>query len=111
MTPTPTPHYPRTRTLPGEDYPAHLVAIYEFMEKYIKERHYPPTNREMVDNNFASSTSVIRFYYGYMKRLGMIDVTPNVARGIYLIPRKEWKKHATTQPVPVNMEIHHANAQ
>ena len=112
----PAPHvralrHPRTRILPGEVYPAHLIAMYNFMEEYVKKNQYPPSNREMVDNEFATSTSVIRHYYDWMQRFGMIEVVPGISRGIRLHPRTDWQKHETKQPVKVNMETQHANAQ
>lgn len=96
---------PRTRIVPGERYPRHLVLMYEFMEKYIKENQYPPTNREMVDHGFAKSTSVIRFYYGRMEEYGMIQYIPGISRGIRMHPRTDWKKHENIQsPIIISME-------
>lgn len=94
--------------MPGEDYPSHLVAIYEYIAHYIAGRGYPPSVRELTgidpantetyQQGFASSTSVLRYYLAKMQIFGMIYVTPRVSRGIRLIPRKDWKKHATASP-------------
>ena len=107
--PDPTPtiriYRGRSQTAPGESYPAHLVAMYEFIEGYIAVNQYPPTNREMVDHKFAKSTSVIRFYYERMILYGMIEVIPGIARGIRIHPRKEWKKNAKIQSHFVTPEV------
>lgn len=95
----------KSQTAPGETFPKHLVEMYEFMEAYKAVNGYPPSNREMVDHKFAASTSVIRFYYDRMVAYGMIEVTPGIARGIRLHPKKEWKKHAKIQIVTVTMEV------
>ncbi len=95
----------KSQTAPGETFPKHLVAMYDFMEAYKAVNGYPPSNREMVNHKFAASTSVIRFYYDRMVMYGMIEVIPGIARGIRLHPKKEWKKHAKIQIVPVAMEV------
>lgn len=98
----------KTRLLPGEDFPSHFVEIYNYIEAYVREHGFPPSVRELTgldpsntetyQNGFASSTSVIRFYLALMQDFGMIFITPRVARGIKLIPRKQWKKRATVSP-------------
>lgn len=98
----------KTRLLPGEEHPAHLVKMYDYMENHLREYGYPPSVRELTglepsntetyQKGFASSTSVIRFYLARMQDFGMIFITPRVARGIKLIPRKQWKKRATVSP-------------
>ena len=72
----------------------HLVAIHRFMEEFWKEHRYGASNRDIVEAGFASSTSVVRYYYDRMEKLGMISIprieidgrkfTP--ARGIILLP-------------------------
>lgn len=98
----------KTRLLPGEDFPSHFVEIYNYIEAYVREHGRPPSVRELTglepsntetyQKGFASSTSVIRFYLARMQDFGMIFITPRVARGIKLIPRKQWKKRATVSP-------------
>jgi len=97
-----------TYVVPGEEYPSHLVEIYDYISRYVEETGYPPSIRELTGldpNNsdtyqrgFASSTSVVRYYCDRMQRFGMIKVTPRISRGIRLIPRKDWKKYATAKP-------------
>lgn len=128
----PTPRikrHQRTRILPGETYPSHLVAMYDYMEKYMAKFRYAPSNRELTGEptksgfagndfpfpeshpkGFATSTSVIRYYLTLMQEFGMIERDPKISRGIRLIPRADWKKHATATPTPVVVEIQHATA-
>lgn len=104
----------KTHVEPGEDRPAHLVKMYNYMESYLSEHGYPPTVRELTgldpatsetyQKGFASSTSVIRFYLARMQDFGMIEVTPRVSRGIKLIPRRLWPKHATAKPKSSRVE-------
>lgn len=98
----------KTHVMPGEVYPAHLVGMYDYIEKHLREYGFPPSVRELTGldethaetyrNGFASSTSVTRYYLGKMQDFGMIEVTPRIARGIKIIPRKDWKEHATATP-------------
>ena len=84
------PHFYRTHLKEGEIVPEHLKAMYEFIESYKKEFGYPPTNREMVENDFAGSTSVVRYYYDLMAEYNMLERIPTISRGIRLIPRHKW---------------------
>lgn len=68
--------------------PEKLVEIYQWIEKYIEQRGFPPTIMEMVDEGFGPSTSVIRYYLARMTEEGMIEVTPRISRGIRLLPIK-----------------------
>lgn len=104
-----------TYVLPGENYPSHLVAIYDYMDKYIEENRYPPSRRELTgidpansetyQKGFASSTSVLGYYLAKMEAFGMVEITPRISRGIRLIPRKDWKKHATATPKALKVEL------
>lgn len=101
---------PRTRILPGQSYPPHLEAIYEYMEEYSKQFQRHPSIRELTEKGFAASSSVIRHYFDRMIAFGMIERDFGIARGVRLIPRKDWKKHATDAPKvlirkPVPQEI------
>ena len=88
---------PRTCVLPGQEYPQHFLEMYQFLHDHQKRLGYPPTITEMVNNGFASSTSVIRYYLTKMQDLGMIKRPPNSRRAITIIPRRQWKRHATPQ--------------
>ena len=68
--------------------PEFLIEIYLFMQEYLSKHQRPPNNREMVSAGFASSTSVIRYYYGRMRDFSMLEIDDHVARGIRLLPLK-----------------------
>lgn len=82
----------------GETFPAHLVAMYDYMEAMFKKYQRYPTTREMVDAGYASSTSVVRYYYRKMAQYHMLIWQPTVARGTYLFPRKNWDPNMTGDP-------------
>ncbi len=77
--------------------PQRLIEIYRHMEAYQKKHGFGVSNREMVLAGFASSTSVIRYYYGRMEALNMIvqpkleidGRTISVSRGIQLLPLEQ----------------------
>jgi hypothetical protein len=73
-----------------EKYPTHLIEMYKFMERYRKKNGFVPSNREMVEEGYGSSTSVIRYYYDRMEEFGMIQCSYKIARGICLFTRDDW---------------------
>lgn len=100
----------KTRLLPGEDFPSHFVEMYNYMEAYVRKQGFPPSVRELTgldeanadtyQNGFATSTSVTRYYLARMQDFGMIEITPRIARGIKLVPRKQWNRRAAVPPRP-----------
>ena len=89
---------------PGE-IPAHFKKLYDHMEAYFQANQRHATNRELVDAGFASSTSHLRYYYNQMADLGMMTVSPGVARGVFLRPRSEWESGDVSEPEPVHGEF------
>lgn len=92
---------PRTReTTQGSDIPKLFVTMHEYITEYQKQNGYPPSLREMAgleehnsdtyQNGFATSTSVIRYYYARMEKLNMVRIIPRISRGIQPIPRRKW---------------------
>lgn len=93
MTETITPityDHPRTSVTEGRTVPEHYERMVDFMAKYRRLHGYMPSNREMVEAGFASSTSVVRYYYGEMVDYNMIQVDFGIARGIRIMPRNKW---------------------
>ena len=88
----------KTRTLPGETRPGHMVRMYEYLERYHQDTQRFPSNREVMQAGFASSTSVVRYYYNKMICYGMLTVDHGIARGIRLIKREEWDANSTGKP-------------
>lgn len=66
--------------------PKFLISIYRYMQSYLEKKQRYPTNREMVEAGFATSTSVIRYYYKKMGELGMLERDFGVSRGVRLLP-------------------------
>lgn len=67
-----------------------LISIYNYIEQYQQEHQRPPSSAEMIAAGFATSTSVIHYYYGIMERRGMIERDAGIARGVRLMPRESW---------------------
>lgn len=86
-----TPHTGTRTSIPeGATVPPHLEKMWMFMGNYRAQHGYAPSNREMVDAGFATSTSVVRFYYKHMEALNMIERDETIARAIRLLPRRKW---------------------
>jgi hypothetical protein len=66
--------------------PAFLLRMYRWMKEYSDRVGAPPSNLEVVAEGYASSTSTARYYYDRMVEYGMIAITPNISRGIKLLP-------------------------
>lgn len=56
--------------------------ILEFIKKFINEKKYPPTIREIGDFMGIKSTSLIDFYLNGLENDGLINRDRNTARGI-----------------------------
>ena len=60
-------------------------AILEFIQRFTRERHYPPTIREIGQEVGISSTSVVNYNLNILEREGLIERDKEVSRGIKLI--------------------------
>lgn len=96
--PTPKTRTPRVPRSPRPYFNLQrLIEIYRHMDAYQKEHGFGVSNREMILAGFASSTSVIRYYYGRMEALKMIHQPKleidgrmiSVSRGIQLLPLEQ----------------------
>ena len=78
--------YKRKTDRPAKPFsnPEKLISLWRWMEAYFKEHQRHASNRELVDAGFASSTSVIRFYFDHMALFGMLERDPGIARGLRL---------------------------
>ncbi|HEY4688092.1 MAG TPA: transcriptional repressor LexA [Anaerolineae bacterium] len=59
-------------------------AIVEFIQRFTRERHYPPTIREIGQEVGISSTSVVNYNLNILEREGLIARDREVSRGIKL---------------------------
>ena len=58
--------------------------IIDFIRKFLADRGYPPTVRDIVSGCGISSTSVVDYNLGILKKLGYIRRHPEISRGIEL---------------------------
>jgi len=58
--------------------------ILYYLQEYIDTKRYPPSIREIAEAVDASSTSVVFYNLDRLAQRGLIDVVPNIARGIRL---------------------------
>lgn len=72
--------------------PEKLIELANWITDYAIQNGYPPTIQEMVDAGFASSTSVIRYYFDRMTEENMLKITPRISRGIVVTPVEDWTK-------------------
>jgi len=60
-------------------------AIVEFIQRFTRDRHYPPTIREIGQDVGISSTSVVNYNLNILEREGFIERDREVSRGIKLV--------------------------
>lgn len=61
------------------------IDILNFLVEFIKEKHYPPTIREVQEALDVKSTSTIHKYFGLLEKEGKIKIDRNIRRGIRVI--------------------------
>jgi repressor LexA len=81
--------------------------ILEFLRRFIRERDYPPSIRDIQDGCSISSTSVVDYNLKALERLGYIRRDREVSRAIELVGRARMRtvpvvgQIAAGQPIPV----------
>ncbi len=60
--------------------------IIDFIRRFLADKHYPPTIRDIVTGCGISSTSVVDYNLNILEGEGYIRRHPEVARGIELLP-------------------------
>lgn len=60
-------------------------AIIEFIQRFTRDHHYPPTIREIGHDVGISSTSVVNYNLNILEREGLIERDKEVSRGIKLV--------------------------
>jgi len=66
--------------------PEYLLKMYAFMQEYFKKNQRHVAISELVDAGFATSTSVVRYYFERMEEFGMIERTFGISRGVKILP-------------------------
>lgn len=73
--------------------------IIDFIHRFVADRGYPPTIRDIVSACKISSTSVVDYNLDILERAGYIRRDPEVSRGIELVNRSPVPQSSV--PVPV----------
>ena len=73
--------------------------ITAFIRRFLADRQYPPTIRDIVTGCGISSTSVVSYNLKILAREGYIRHHPEVSRGIELLPRSPALKRRLLVPV------------
>jgi repressor LexA len=59
--------------------------ILSFVETFIKTHGYSPSIRDIKTGLRISSTCVVSYHLVKLKKLGLINYTPNIARSIVIV--------------------------
>jgi len=73
--------------------------IVDFIGRFLADRHYPPTVRDIVAGCGISSTSVASYHLKILARAGYIRHHPEVSRGIELLPESPAQGQRLLVPV------------
>lgn len=61
--------------------------IIDFIHRFLGDRGYPPTVRDIVSGCGISSTSVVAYNLAILEKKGYINRHREISRGIELLPR------------------------
>lgn len=88
-----------------------LEEILNFIKKFLKERGYPPSVREIGNAIGLKSSSTVHGYLAKLEKNGLIERDPLKPRAIYLINENPWTKTVNiplvgtvTAGVPIHAE-------
>jgi len=73
--------------------------IIDFISRFLADKQYPPTIRDIVTGCGLSSTSVVDYNLKILEREGYIRRHPEVSRGIVVPPRSLALRHRLLVPV------------
>lgn len=73
--------------------------IIDFIRRFLADRQYPPTIRDIVAGCGISSTSVVNYNLKILAREGYLRHHPEVSRGLELLPRSRRPKRQQMVPV------------
>ena len=63
-----------------------LMRLYNEMDAYQQSNGYPPSLRDIMEMGFATTGSLVRYYYNEMVELGMMTYQPGIHRSARLLP-------------------------
>ena len=73
--------------------------IIDFIGRFLADKHYPPSVRDIVTGCGISSTSVVAYNLKILEREGYIRRHTEVSRGIELLPRSGAPGHRLLVPI------------
>ena len=73
--------------------------IIDFIHRFLVDRGYPPTIRDIVDGCGISSTSVVDYHLNILAKEGYIRRHPEVSRGIELLTRSSTSLSQVQVPI------------
>ena len=73
--------------------------IIDFISRFLTDKQYPPTIRDIVTGCGLSSTSVVDYNLKILEREGYVRRHPEVSRGIVVPPRSPALRHRLLVPV------------
>jgi repressor LexA len=83
--------------------------ILTFMDRYIRERGYPPTIREIGMETGINSTSVVNYNLNKLVQAGYLERSGRVSRGIRLVGdfpgQGEKQKAVKVTPMPIHIPL------
>ena len=69
----------------------------EIIDRFINEKGYPPSIRDIKNQGKFSSTSVVNYYLVQLEAMGHIDRSGHVSRGIKLLKPLDESAHSIAQ--------------
>lgn len=74
-------------------------SIYNFIRKFVREKDYPPSIRDIKDACNISSTSVVDYNLKALERLGYIRRDPEISRAIELLDSRGRRPRVVDVPL------------
>ncbi len=75
------------------------VQILDFMYRFVDEKGYPPSIRDIEEGVGISSTSVVHYNLKILERGGYLRRDPEVSRGIELLDAGQWRAGIVQVPI------------
>ncbi len=79
--------------------------ILAFIERFLDQRGYPPTIREIGEAVDIASTSVVNYNLNKLVDHGYIERVPEVSRGLRLVPQDDNGNVALPDTTPVDFDL------
>ncbi len=74
-------------------------SIIDFIHRFLGDRGYPPTVRDIVSGCGISSTSVVAYNLAILEKKGYLNRHPEISRGIELLNKNIWSPSLVQVPI------------